>query len=114
MGDQGTQERASRKVLLTNTPKRGWDDCLQYSAYLRSHTAYDIFKLDAEVPETIMSSKTANISQFCEISWYKWVKFCSSTLSFPEDLLVLGKNLGPLIDVGHAMTAKILNHQQAR
>ncbi len=65
------------------------------------------------VPETIMSSKTANISQFCEIGWYKWVKFCSSTLSFPEDLLVLGKDLGPLIDVDHAMTAKILNHPQS-
>ncbi len=56
----------------------------------------------------MMSGKTADISQFCELSGYKWVKFCSTTISFPEDLLMLGKYLGPSIDVGPAMTTKIL------
>ncbi len=56
----------------------------------------------------MMSGKTADISQFCELGWYEWVKFCSTTISFPEDPLVLGKYLGPSIDVGPAMTAKIL------
>ncbi len=55
-----------------------------------------------------MSSETADISQFCELGSYKWVKFCSTTVSFPEDPLVLGNYLGLSIDVGHAMTAKIL------
>ncbi len=55
-----------------------------------------------------MSGKTANISQFCELGWYEWVKFCSTTVSCPEDRLVLGKYLGPSIDVGLAMTTKIL------
>ncbi len=55
-----------------------------------------------------MSGKTANISQFCKLGWYEWVKFCSTTISFPEDLLVLGKDLGPSIDVDPTMTAKIL------
>ncbi len=36
------------------------------------------------------------------------MKFRSTTVSFPEDPLVLGKYLGPSIDVGPAMTAKIL------
>ncbi len=70
--------------------------------------SHDIFKLDREVPETIMSGETANISQFCEFGWYEWVKFCSTTVSFPEDPLVLGKYLGLSIDVGPAMTTKIL------
>ncbi len=56
----------------------------------------------------MMSSETADISQFCELGWYKWVKFRSTTVSFPVDPLVLGKYLGPSIDVGPAMTAKIL------
>ncbi len=34
--------------------------------------------------------------------------FHSTTISFPEDLLVLGKYLGPSIDIGPTMTAKIL------
>ncbi len=53
-----------------------------------------------------MSGETTDISQFCY--WYKWVEFRSTTISFPEDLLVLRKYLGPLIDVGPAMTTKIL------
>ncbi len=55
-----------------------------------------------------MCGKTANISQFCEIGWYKWVKFYAATVSFLEDLLFLGKYLGPLIDIGLSITAKIL------
>ncbi len=55
-----------------------------------------------------MPGKTANISQFCKLGWYEWVTFCSTTVSFPEDLLVLRKYLGPSIDIGPTMTAKIL------
>ncbi len=69
-----------------------WDDCLEYEAYVRSHKAHDVFKLDGEVPKTIMSGKTANISQFCKLNWYEWVKFCSTTISFP-DWLYLGSIL---------------------
>ncbi len=42
-------------------PRRLWDDCLEYEAYVRSHTVHEIFKLDREVPETIMTIKIANI-----------------------------------------------------
>ncbi len=60
-----------RKLLLTNMHRRLWDDCLEYKAYVRSQTACDIFKLYGEVPKTMMSGKTANISQLCELGWYK-------------------------------------------
>ncbi len=54
------RSRNSRKALvgsyLTNTPTRLWDDCLEYEAYIRSHTVHDIFKLDGEVPEIMMTS----------------------------------------------------------
>ncbi len=102
------KKEASRELLLTNMPRRLWDDCLEYEAYVRSHVAHDIVKLDGEVPKTIMSGKTAKISQFCELSWYKWVKYCSTTISFPEDPLVLGKYLGPSIDIDPTVTVKIL------
>ncbi len=55
-----------------------------------------------------MSGKIANISQFFELGWYEWVKFRSTIISFPEDPLVLRKYLCPSIDVGPAMTTKIL------
>jgi len=86
---------AGRKMLQTKTPRRLWDDCLEYEAYVRSHTAHDIYKLDGEVPETIMSGETADISQFCELGWYDWLKYRSTTVAFPEPPLVLGRYLGP-------------------
>ena len=64
--------------------------------------------LNGEVPETIMSGETSDISQFCEFEWYEWVYFRDTVVSFPEDKLVLGRYLGPSIDVGPALTAKIL------
>ncbi len=57
-----------------------------------------------------MSSKTADTSQFCELGWYKWFNFCLTAISFPEDLLVLRKCLGPSIDIGPTMTAKIQDY----
>ncbi len=84
------------------------DDCLEYEAYERSHTTHNIVKLDREVPKNIMSGKNADISQFCVLSWYKLVEFHSTTIFFPEYLLVFGKYLGPLIDVSPAMVAKVL------
>ncbi len=88
--------------------RRLWDNCLKYEAYIQSHTAYDIFKLDGEVPKTIMSSRSADISQFCDLRWYEWVKFRSTTVTFHEYLLVLRKYCGLLINIGPAMTAKSL------
>ena len=38
---------------LFGTPKRLWDDCLELESYIRSKTAYNIYKLDEEVPETL-------------------------------------------------------------
>lgn len=51
---------------------------------------------------------TANNSQFCEFRWYKCIKFHTTTVSFPNDLLLLGKNLGPSNIIGPAITTKIL------
>ncbi len=41
------------------------------------------------------------------------MKFCSTTVSFLEDPLVLRKYLGPSTDIGPAMTAKILTPKDA-
>jgi hypothetical protein len=60
------------------------------------------------VPETIVSGETADISTFTQHHWYEWIMFRDTSVSFPGDKLVLGRYLGPSIDVGPAMTAKIL------
>jgi hypothetical protein len=77
--------------------------------YVRSLTAaLDIDGLSGQVPETIVSGKTADILPFAAFKWYQWIMYRDATASFPEDKMVLGRNLGPAINVGPAMTQKVL------
>jgi hypothetical protein len=61
-----------------------------------------------QVPETIMTGNTADISHIAEFGWYNWVMFCDNKPSFPDDKLILACYLGPAIDTGLALIAKIL------
>jgi hypothetical protein len=61
-----------------------------------------------QVPETIMTGNTANISHIAEFRWYDWVMFRDKIPSFPDDKLILGRYLGPAINTGSALMAKIL------
>ena len=60
-----------------------------------------------QVPETLMSGETADISQICQFGWFDWVMY-HDPANFPEDKPTLGRYLGPAIDVGSMLTAKIL------
>jgi hypothetical protein len=63
---------------------------------------------NGEVPETIMTGSTADISHICEFGWYDWVMFWDNVPAFPDNKFILGRYLGPATDVGSALTAKIL------
>ena len=54
-----------------------------------------------------MKGTTADISPYCEYAWFEWVMFLDDD-TWPNEKLKLGRYLGPSIDVGCAMTAKIL------
>ena len=56
----------------------------------------------------VMSGETSDISQFCEFAFYDWIMFRDQPVAFPDGNPVLGRYLGPAIDVGPALTAKIL------
>ena len=62
-----------------------------------------------QVPETIMTGETANISQICQFGWYNWVTY-HDPAKFPNDKAILGWYLGPAINVGSMLTAKVLLH----
>jgi hypothetical protein len=55
-----------------------------------------------------MTGNTADISNIAEFGWYNWGMFCNNKPSYPDDKLILGGYLGPAIDTGSALTAKIL------
>jgi hypothetical protein len=98
----------TRKMTRTATPKVLWDHCIELEALIRSHSVNGIYESNGQVPETIMTGSTADISHICEFGWYDWVMFRDNALTFPEDKVVLGRYLGPATDVGGMMTAKIL------
>ena len=91
---------SARKMLKKNYPKRLWDDCIELQAYIRSQTANGHYHLKGEVPETVMSGETADISKFAEYSWYEWIKFRDTTVAYPKTKLILGRYLGPSTNIG--------------
>jgi len=97
-----------REMVRSGAPKVLWDHCLEREAYIRSLTAHDIYGLNGQVPQTIMTGETADISACALFKWYEWVMFRDTSVGFPEDKMVLGRDLGPAIDIGPAMTRKIL------
>ena len=56
----------------------------------------------------MMSDDTSDISQFCELEWFKCVMFGDKTFPFPDDVLKLCHYLWPIVDVGPAITVNIL------
>ncbi|KAI2506535.1 Reverse transcriptase (RNA-dependent DNA polymerase) [Fragilaria crotonensis] len=97
-----------RQMVRSAAPRRLWDDCLEREAYVRSMTAHDIYKLNGQVPETIVSGETADISPLALFAWYEWVMFRDTSVTYPDDPMALGRDLGPAIDIGPAMTRKVL------
>jgi hypothetical protein len=98
----------AQNMLQTTAPKCLWDDCAKLEALIRSHTSHGIYKLDGQVPETLVIGSTADISEIAEFKWYQWVYFCDTAVGFLEDEEILGRYLGPSTDIGPAMAAKML------
>ena len=99
---------AGRKMMSPKAPQKLWDHCLELEAYIRSHTALDLYELQGQVPETILSGQTADISPFVECKWYEFVRWYDIKAQFPQPREKYGRWLGPSLDIGPAMTAKIL------
>ena len=45
-------------------PKRLWDECLELESYIKSNSAYDVYKLVVEVPKKIMSREISDNLNF--------------------------------------------------
>ena len=65
----------SRKMIWTRSPKVLWDHCIELEALIRSHSVNSIYKTNGQVPETIMTGTTADISHISKFWWYEWVMF---------------------------------------
>ena len=53
---------SGRKLVKSGAQKRLWNDCLELESYIKSNTAYGIYKLDGEVPEMTISGELSILS----------------------------------------------------
>ena len=101
-----------RWMVKTSTPRRLWCYCSELAAKIRSHTALKIYGLKGEVPESVITGQTADISHLCEFSWYQWIYFNEPTVSYPKSKERLGRYLGPCPPgLGSVMTYYILGDE---
>ena len=59
--------------------------------YIHSNTAIAHPELDGQVPETIMSGQTADISPFATLGWYEWIMYYDVVQGYPEHKEILGR-----------------------
>ena len=71
-----------RKAAKAKSPKKLWDHALELESYIRSNTAMMHSELDGQVPETIMSGQTADISPCAALGWYQWIKDYDTVTEF--------------------------------
>jgi hypothetical protein len=90
------------------SPKPLWDHSLKLEALVRSCMSNDIYMTASQVPETIMTGNTADISHIAEFAWFDWVMFRDEVPGYPNNKMTLGRYLGPATDTGSALTSKIL------
>ena len=98
----------TRKMLKQNVPRKLWDHCLELESRIRSATTLPCFDLDHQTPEAKMHVMSSDISDICEFEFYEWVMFNDSQATFSETKFQVVRGLGPAIDVGSALTYKIL------
>jgi hypothetical protein len=98
-------------MVASHCPKRLWDDCLEHTAEIHTHTVHENFELDGQTPQAIITGGTPDISPLAEFRWYQWVNWFDANANLPEDQEVYGRYLGPSRGVGCLMTSKILNEK---
>ena len=67
-------KRAARRAIKkSDCPAKLWDYCAKLQAKSRCHTVHDIPTLNGQVPETVVTGNTADISELVEFGWYEWL-----------------------------------------
>ena len=99
---------AGQERVRSESTRPLWDYYIGFQAYVRSYTAQNLYVLQLEVTETVMSGKNLFICQFCEFGFYHWVTFRDEPIQCPDENPVLGRYLEYAIDVSLNMTANFI------
>ncbi len=77
-------------MLRTGSPKPLWDHSLELEAFVRSCTSSNFYMTAGQVPETIMTGNTADISHIAEFAWFDWVMFWDKVPGYSNNKMTLG------------------------
>ena len=100
----GMVKRAIKKDLReSDAPMRFWDYCAQRIEKVNNTTAKNLFQLEGQTPEYHITGQLADISNISQFAWYEWVYGRDVLKRFPDQSLVLGRALGPAVNVGSEM-----------
>ena len=67
----------------SDCPARLWDYFAELQANIICHVAHDIPTLNGQVPKTVVTGNTSDISELVEFGWYQWLYYRDATTSFP-------------------------------
>jgi hypothetical protein len=70
LGRYGIPEALISDGAKSQSPRRLWDHAIELASIVQSHLTLDMYKLNGQVPETIMLSQTSDISFICSYAWY--------------------------------------------
>eukprot|EP00980_Cylindrotheca_fusiformis_P018168 scaffold5886_cov93-Cylindrotheca_fusiformis.AAC.2 len=97
-----------RTMNARNIPAVFWDRVIMWCAEVRSHMALRHHELDdGEVPATVISGDTSDISYIAEFSMWDWVWYITPADHATQNKH-LGRWLGPSFDVGDALCYAVL------
>ena len=80
-------------MLKSGFPKSLWDHCVELEALIRSPTSLDIYGLEGQVPDTVMSGQIGDISSLCEFEWFEWVMFFQPKETYLDEKKLLADGL---------------------
>ena len=78
-------------MLQMGLPKPLWDHSLELEALVHSCMSNNIYMTACQVPETIMTGNTADISHIAEFAWFDWVVFRHQVPGYPNNKMTLGR-----------------------
>ena len=73
--------------------KQLWDHCIELKALMFLNIALDIYGLEGQVPETVMTGQTADTSNLFDYECFQWVMYYQLKEGYPDDKMATGRLL---------------------
>ena len=118
----GRIERKPKSMSLNDSQEGGWlrwgvrryygTNASSCGSKICLSIAHNVYQLKGEVPETVVTGATYNISHLCKFAWYDWVMY-NNDVDFLEDKETFGWYLGRTDPgIGSTMSYQIFQPSQ--